>query len=165
MATKQPALQDRDGRELRKGRISPALRTAVTLIVTEGITQREAAKRVGYQEHSLQVALKKPHVRALMADVKRAWLDNESSRSWRKITQLRDDAASEKVQLEASRTVLQASGELSPAQTEDGHSRGPLIQFVRNELHLHAVAEQAPGVFTVDDSDLAGFAAVTGKQD
>ena len=52
-------LVNRDGEEIRKGRISPALRTAITLIVSEGLTVADAAVRTGYKVHSLTQALKK----------------------------------------------------------------------------------------------------------
>ena len=43
----------RDGQPIRKGRISPALRSAIILIVHEALTVAEAAKRTGYQTESL----------------------------------------------------------------------------------------------------------------
>lgn len=47
-----------------KPRLSPKLRNAITSLVEEGTTQRDAAQRAGMNEKSLSRALKKPHVAA-----------------------------------------------------------------------------------------------------
>lgn len=55
-------------------RMRPALREAVTLIVEKGITQREAAKRVGMNETALGRALAKPHIKAYVEAQKALFL-------------------------------------------------------------------------------------------
>lgn len=96
----------------RAPQIRPRLQEAVKLIVTEGLSQSDAAKRSGMTAHSLQVALKKPHVRAFMASVKDAWLDSRTSKAWLNIAELADSACSEDVRLKANRVFLEAAGEL-----------------------------------------------------
>jgi hypothetical protein len=44
-------------------RITGRLLTALNAMVWEGLTRKEAAKAAGFAEHSLYVALRKPHVR------------------------------------------------------------------------------------------------------
>lgn len=44
-------------------RMRPALREAVTLIITKGLTQRDAALRAGMNETALSRALLKPHIK------------------------------------------------------------------------------------------------------
>lgn len=159
MKRNTPALQAKDGSEIRRGRISPALRTAVELIVRDGLTQRQAAERVGYQEHSIQRALQKPHVRALMSDVKRAELESRTLKAWTRVEGLAEGAASEKVRLEANRTILQGAGELVPEPVTPPQT-APLIQFIRSETHYHGdqhapppIPERMPGVFQLSEDD------------
>lgn len=120
---------DKHGNDVAKGRIRPALRTAINLIVADGLTIAEAAKAVGYKAESLSKALLKPHVRTLRADVKRAWLSSQTERAWLTVANLADKAASEDVRLKAARTILEASGELTP---RDGAGAAPpqLIQII-----------------------------------
>ena len=103
---------DKYGRPIAKGRIRPALLTAIRLIVEEGMTQADAARAVGYKAESLTSALRKPHVKAVVAGVKRAWLDSRTSRAWVNVARLADDAVSEDVKLKANRIFLEAAGEL-----------------------------------------------------
>lgn len=137
MTANLPALVDRSGNEIRKGRISDALRSAIVLIVHDALTVAEAAERTGFKSQSLAKALLKPHVRAYRADVKRAWLASKTSKAWLVVANLAESAGSEKVQLEAARTILQASGELSPDDGEGQRQAVALIQFIKNETHVH----------------------------
>lgn len=107
-------LVTRSGEVIRKGRISPALRSAIHLIVSDGLTVAEAAMRTGYTTHSLTQALKKPHVRALRDSVKRAWIESRTEKAWLTVADLADNAASEDVRLKAAKTFLDAAGELTP---------------------------------------------------
>lgn len=153
--TKAPALITKAGRTIRKGQLRAPLRAAIALIVGEGLSISDAAKRVGYQPDSLSAALQKPHVRAYRADVKRTWLDGETSQAWARVISLAKTADSEKVQLEANKTVLSAAGELQPQEPERRES-GPTITFIRNETHVHAVAESAtlPGVWFAQEAEI-----------
>ncbi|WP_374387120.1 hypothetical protein [Brevundimonas sp.] len=126
-------LTDRDGEVVRKGRISPALRTAITLIIHEGLTVREAAIRAGYQYESLQKALLKPHVRAFRADVKRAWLDSQTERAWIVAAQLQMQSASDDVRLKAAKVFIEADKEASskmPAEVRQ------TVQIVTNNVNM-----------------------------
>lgn len=55
-------------------RMRPALRNAVALIVEQGTTQREAARRAGMDESSLGRALAKPHIKAYVDTQKALFL-------------------------------------------------------------------------------------------
>ncbi len=147
MTGKSIALVDKGGDEVRKGRIRPALLTAIRLIVEEGLTQADAAKRVGMKGPSLTIALKKPHVRAALAGVKRAWLDSQTSKAWLTVADLAANAASEDVRLKASRTFLDAAGELTP--DAKGHA-GPsqLIQIITRAVDIggQPLDQRLPGV-------------------
>jgi len=131
-----------------KGRIRPALADAIRLIVTEGMSQADAAKSVGYQATSLQIALKKPHVKAYVTAVKRAWLDSRTSKAWVNIADLADNAGSEDVRLKANKVFLEASGELTPPDGDNGKTARTLINIVlqntrENEQPINA---RLPGV-------------------
>lgn len=113
-----------------KGRLRPQLIEAVKLIVTAGYTQADAAKAVGYQATSLQLALKKPHVRAYATAVKRAWLESRTSKAWVNVAELADTACSEDVRLKANRIFLEAAGELGGKDDESGSKARTLINIV-----------------------------------
>ena len=65
-------------------RMRPPLKEAVSLIIEKGITQREAARRVGMNETSLGRALAKPHIKA--------WIDNEKALFLTDMLKLKDRA-------------------------------------------------------------------------
>jgi hypothetical protein len=137
----------RDGSPITNGRIRPALETAIRLIVEQGYTIADAAKSVGYREHSLIQALHKPHVRAFRAGVKRAWLDSQTSKAWLTVADLAANAASEDVRLKASRTFLDAAGELTPdAKGQAGPSQ--LIQIITRAVDIggQPLDQRLPGV-------------------
>jgi hypothetical protein len=137
----------RDGQPIRKGRISPALRSAIILIVHEALTVAEAAKRTGYQTESLAKALLKPHVRHERERVKRAWMASQTEKAWHTVADLATNAASEDVRLKASRTFLDAAGELTPdAKGQAGPSQ--LIQIITRAVDIagQPLDQRLPGV-------------------
>ena len=140
-------LQDKDGKALRKGRIRPALMTAIRLIVEQGLSQVDAAQRVGMKQESLSKALHKPHVKVALAGVKRAWLESQTSKAWLTVANLAESAVSEDVRLKASRTFLDAAGELTP---DDKGGAGPrqLIQIITRSVQMGAqpLDQRLPGV-------------------
>lgn len=153
MNRKAPALQHKDGTSIRKERVSPALRSAVTLIVTEAYSITDAAKRVGITRETLSRALKRPAVKTLLADVKRAHLESRTYKAWNRVEELAEGAASEKVKLEANRTILQAGGDLVP-ERDASEQTGPMFVIVKNEMHVGGpppVIERLPGVFELAD--------------
>lgn len=120
---------------LIKGRapqIRPRLRDAIRMIVTEGLSQAEAARRSGMTAHSLQVALKKPHVAAFVAHVKRAWLESRTSQAWINLADLADKAISEDVRYKANRTFLEAAGELGNNRGDGENLAKTLVQIIVN---------------------------------
>jgi hypothetical protein len=154
MPADDTALVTRDGQAIGKGRLSPALKSAVTLIVHDGATVAEAAKRTGYQRESLAKALLKPHVRQFRAGVKRAWLESEAAKAWRTVADLASDAQSEKVRLEAARTILSSQGELTSDSGENDRRAVALIQFIRQgDTHIHGqpLTQRLPGVVQAED--------------
>jgi hypothetical protein len=147
-----PQLVDRAGKALAKGRIAPALRSAIKLIVEEGYTIADAAKAVGYQTHSLTQALHKPHVRALRASVAAAWRASETEAAWHIVSGLAKGSPSDDVRLKAARTVLEAAGELRPKADEPGLSR-TLINIVLSGGRVDAEAGRLPGVIEAPKGD------------
>ena len=141
-------LVDRAGNVIRRGRVSPALRSAITLIVTDGLTVRQAAERSGYKYESLLIAMRKPHVRAFRDGVKRAWMESRTEKAWLTVADLADNAASEDVRLKAAKTFLDAAGELTPDGGDKAGTARQLIQIVTNSVNLgqHPPSERLPGV-------------------
>jgi hypothetical protein len=133
-----------------KGRIRPALRTAIRLLVEEGYTQVDAAKAVGMRQESLSVALKKPYVVALRGAVKRAWLDNATSKAWVTIATLANEAVSEDVRLKAAKLFLEAAGELNGGAGADKGGPRSLVQILINHpVGASASGSTLPGVIEI----------------
>jgi hypothetical protein len=156
---------DIDGGPIPKGRVSKRLMLAIRKIEEEGMSITAAAEASGYQPHSLMQALKKPHVRTVRADVKRAWRESEAPKAWNRIVKLAKDGQSEKVRLEADKTILNALGEL---ETEGpGSAPSTLIQLIRNETHVHAshpLTQRLPGVVEAQDYQDADFTPLDPKR-
>lgn len=105
-----------------KGRIRPQLKEAIRLMVEEGQTILQAAESIGYQANSLIVALKKPHVAAYKTGISRAFVDCEKERSFQKLVWLRDNASSERVSLDAAKTIAAMDERFTRAPIAIKHS-------------------------------------------
>jgi hypothetical protein len=118
------------------------------LIVQEGLTIPEAAKRTGYRYESLLLALRKPHVRAAKDSVKRAWMESRTEKAWLTVADLADNAASEDVRLKAAKTFLDAAGELTPDGGDKAGTARQLIQIVTQSVNMggQPPSERLPGV-------------------
>lgn len=138
-------LVDKSGQSIRKGRISPALRTAIILVVEQGLTLKDAAARTGYKPESLAKALCKPHVRAFRADVKRAWWNSKTERAYVDLAELATSAASEDVRLKAIKEVIAIDREAQRALPEQARQ---LVQIVTQSVQIGAVppTERSAGV-------------------
>ena len=132
----------------KKTTIRARLRDAVQVYVSEGLSIADSARRAGMTPHSLQVALKKPHVAEYVASVKRAWLDNRTSKAWTNVAQLADSACSEDVRLKANRVFLEAAGELGAKGADPNATARTLVQIVVNAAQGmgNLTASQMPGV-------------------
>jgi len=135
-----------------KGRIRPALATAIRLIVEDGYTQADAAKSVGMNAVSLSIALKKPHVVALRAAVKRAWLGSETDKAWVTVAHLASTASSEDVRLKAAKVFLEAAGELGGGDARISVPAS-LVQIV---MHHHTTPDS---ILSGSDGVIDGAAA------
>lgn len=135
MPTGNHGLVTKDGELIRKGRISPAVRTAVTLVVLEGLSIRDAAQRVKLRPESLEKALRKPHVKALKSDVMRAWRESKTERAWLTVADLAESGSSEDVRLKAARFMIEqdeAARAAMPAQARQ------VVQIITNTVQMGA---------------------------
>lgn len=114
----------------RNLQIRPALREAIRLYVTEGLSKTDAALRAGMTLHGLLAALKKPHVRAFEVHVKAAWMDSRTSKAWLNVADLADSAQSEDVRLKANRVFLEAAGELGGKGEDPSKVARTLVQII-----------------------------------
>lgn len=119
--------------KVRTLQIRPALREAIRLYVTEGLSKPDAATRAGMTLHGLLAALKKPHVRAFESSVKAAWMDSRTSKAWLNIADLADSACSEDVRLKANRVFLEAAGELGGNAGQGEQLAKTLVQIIVNQ--------------------------------
>lgn len=97
---------------------------------------------------SLQIALRKPHVRAFLSSVKHAWLESRTSKAWLNVAALADSACSEDVRLKANRVFLEAAGELGVKGADPNATARTLVQIVVNAAQGmgNLTASQMPGV-------------------
>jgi hypothetical protein len=149
MPTGTHDLQALDGTPVRKGRVSPALRTAIKLIVEEGLTVADAAIRTGYKPPSLAIALMKPHVKAFRSSVKRAWLASKTERAWLTVADLAERGNSEDVRLKAAKVFIDADEAARATMPAEARQ---LVQVYINQLNQtgHLPARQMSGVIEAE---------------
>lgn len=75
-------------------------------MATQGLCRKEAAQATGLKDHSLYVALTKPHVQAYKNRVLREYRENTAERAYVRVAELGEEAASEHVKLDANKTLL-----------------------------------------------------------
>jgi len=142
-------LRNADGESIRKGRISPALRTALTLIVHEGLSKEDAGKRVGIRPNSISKALLKPHVKAALLDVKRAWMSSQTEKAYLVAANLATSANSEDVQLKAARIFIDMDQDARKAMPEQARQ---IVQIVTQNVNMtgHLTTNQMSGVIEAE---------------
>ncbi len=128
----------------RRPQVRPRLRVALNALVYDGLTIGEAAQKAGMAYEAVRVALHRPHVQAALASVKRERLGLESLRSFHTVTDLRDNSASDKVRLDASKVIMTAAGDLEPE-----HNHAPTtalaLQIIVSPQHALPVNFNAAG--------------------
>jgi len=97
-----------------KGRTRPELREAIRSMVWEGTSPPRAAEIGSMTLHSLQCALRKPHVKALYADEFRQLRENAAPQAYANIVQMGHTSRSEDVRFRANQWVAGVDG-ISPA--------------------------------------------------
>lgn len=122
-------LVTKDGEPIVKGRIRPALDTAIRLIEEEGYTIADAALTVGYRTHSLVQALRKPHVRAHRAHVKHAWRESVTSASWVEMGKLALKAVSEDVRHKSAKFIIEKAEEAAGRVPEQARQ---IVQIINH---------------------------------
>lgn len=113
----------------RAKQIRPPLERAIRLMVESGRTLLDAAQMAELKEESLRKALAKPHVKAFVSSLRREWLAGETLQSWHTVSELRKQSQSDKVRLDAAKTVIGAAGELA-SEANHAPSVAVAIQFV-----------------------------------
>lgn len=94
----------------RTERISRKVKRAIDLMVMDGRHRADAAKEAGIAEHSLYVALRKPHVLAYRNTLLGVLRTSAASRTLAKAEELMDKAASEHVKAD----MVKYLGQLDP---------------------------------------------------
>lgn len=141
-----------------KGQIRDTLAAAIDAMVTCGCSTYEAAELAGMSHRGLTLALAKPHVKAYVAGVKRAWLDNATGVAWRTVSKLMTEGRSEDVRLKAARTVLEAAGELGGPGGTPSDKAQTVINIVMSK---GASADATPASGIIE----APYRDVTPRQD
>jgi hypothetical protein len=93
-------------------RISLRLEQALGLMVSRGLSIREAAETTGYAPNSLAVALRRPHVQARYRDLRTLTLENGRDLAIRALLDLLVNSKSEDIRLRAARAVAELAERL-----------------------------------------------------
>lgn len=118
-----------------QGRIRPALREAVRLMVEDALTRSQAAEKAGITDHALYCALRKAHVAGYRNELMEVLRTSEASRTIGRAAKLADNAESEHVRLQANTWLAGIEG-IAPAQRiENTHihrntAPGLVINFI-----------------------------------
>lgn len=144
----------------RAPQVRPRLRVALQALVYEGRTIGEAAEISGMTYESVRVALQRPHVQAALTALKRERVGLESLRSFHTVTQLRDFSGSDKVRLDASKTIMTAAGDLEP-ERHQAPASGTVLQIVVNTQHALPEAPSSAGVIEAAPFNPATYRVVT----
>jgi hypothetical protein len=113
----------------KKERISKRMREVLTLLATKGMTQRDAANKVGMSETYLSGALRKPEIQAFIARKVRETIALGTLRASARVLEL-VDAASEHVSLDASKHVLAIEGIRPPSDAHHTVNVGVSVGYV-----------------------------------
>ena len=106
----------------RKLRVSRKVKTAITLMVEQGLNRLEAAQIVGLKDNSLYVALRRPDVCAFRTQLMGVFRTSAASRTISAAERLMDEAQSEHVRLEAAKWLAEIGG----IRREADHGANPL---------------------------------------
>jgi hypothetical protein len=85
--------------------VSARRRKLVDLMISEGLRRDDAAKRLGMSTRGARLAWSSLAVRSYFQRERRALRESEIPRSIHKLAELRDSARSEKVSLDAAKTL------------------------------------------------------------
>lgn len=96
---------------VKEPRISKRMRQAINLLTTKGITQRDAAQKVGLSETHLSRHLKKPQIQVFIARKMRENIAVAGLRASARYVEL-IDASSEHVSAQVSERILTSEGTL-----------------------------------------------------
>lgn len=94
----------------RDSSLTPRVRKTIDAMVFQGRNRDEAARQAGLTEGAIYQALRKPAVLAFYNEQLEVLRHSERARNLHKGIELRDGAASEKVQLEAAKWLHGESG-------------------------------------------------------
>ena len=142
---------------VRQKQIRAPLERAIRLMIEDGRTLSEACQAAGLQDESVQKALRKEHVKAFCASVKREWMTGQTFRSWSTVENLRDHSASDKVRLESAALFIRAAGELEPDRHHAPTTALALQIIVAPQHALPTSINTAGGLVEVPAFDPATF--------
>jgi predicted XRE-type DNA-binding protein len=100
---------DTDSIPVKEGRISKRLQQVLVLLATRGMTQRDAANKVGMSESHLSHELKKPHIQVFIARKIRETVALGALRASTRLVEL-IDAGSEHVSADITKHTLAIAG-------------------------------------------------------
>lgn len=149
LATKPPADRSEAARERSaRGKVTGRLKVALDEMIWKGTKRADAATAAKISEHSLYVALQKPHVKAYYLAQLEVLRLSERSRSLFRLTELRDQDDNKMVAFNAAKELAGGS-----ADEQSGAQRQamPGLVVVVNTVQ-RSVATSQPPLITVDDA-------------
>lgn len=142
----------------QKTRIAPRLNDAITAIVTEGLSVKDAAIRTGYNPSALAIALKRPHVIARKRDIVATFLQSGADLCKKTLLDIVRESKSDGARIEAIKTFLTLTGDLGGDKATTNNLNGDvIINYLpapsRDELPVITVQPVARNTLSVLEND------------
>ena len=106
-ATKPPKLSDAASKDAKIQRVTGKNKVAINAMVWEGLTRREAAQKAGLTDHSLYVALSKPHCKAYYMRELDVLRTSERARNIHTLVDVRDQMSNQMARVQAVKALEQ----------------------------------------------------------
>lgn len=147
----------------QKTRIAPRLNDAITAIVTEGLSVKDAAIRTGYNPSALAIALKRPHVIARKRDIVATFLQSGADLCRKTLLDIVKTSKSDGARIEAIKTFLTLTGDLGGDKATTNNLNGDvIINYLpapsRDDLPTITIQPVTRNTLNVLDNDAIGDA-------
>jgi hypothetical protein len=107
------AAQDRSA----PGKVTGKLKRALDAMIWQGLNRAEAANQAGMAEHSLYVALTRPHVKAYYRQQLDVLRTSERARNIHTLAEVRDQKSNQMARVQAVKALEQLADDESTART------------------------------------------------
>lgn len=140
--------QERTIERSAPGQVTGRLKRALDAMLWQGLTRAKAAEHANISEHSLYVALRRPHVKAYYASELQVLRESERARSIHRLAELREQDSNKMVAFNAAKE-LAGSSDSDPSHANKQSLPGLVV--VINGMGDTRLTQPAPVVLDNDD--------------